>query len=673
MRQRLAYYLHQIAGTTNLNILLTTCGIATSLGAVLALFLHHYQTSYGYHPSIVSFGWVLVACFVLASYTVILSLTVLLPSLGAKFWSWLFTSFFTFSTIAIGLIYLLAHISNRAWGDTVNYEIVATFAHQPSALLDFLPFSPKGKKILVALFLGILALLVLLAYSLCRFFATRLLHVTNWLGKDPRFQVRRRRALVTFGTLGIAILMLGVLLHILIRRGPSQLIGEPISSFLKWFPASDTLYMDNFRLQAALEDRIVRASYPKATRFRKKNVVLIFADSLRADHMGVYGYSRDTTPFLSSLFNRGLLFKVDMALSTCSETYCGIGSTLASRPFHELSDKSFKLHTLLMDLGYRINFIVSGDHRWWKYVYAFYGKDIHFFYDFVTDNQYSVNDDRKVIAGLQRIAPFAGQPNFFYFFLMSTHVLGTQYPEYQRYIPAQFDGIESYWNEVGGTRRVADKLKSGQIIGQSNLTILSNHYDNGVLQADAIMATIFRELEDKGYLKDSLVVILGDHGDGLGEHNHFGHTRYLYQEDLRIPLLIYDHDIFLYQNQRYGTQIDVAPTVIDRLGLPVPSSWRGKSLLRAPEERITLHQTRRGANLCRAVVWSGNRFLVKYIRCGGATTQQTEELYDLTTDPHEHNNILQTAPHHVLAQLRQELDSQFGFSRNRCKSDECVD
>ena len=108
-----------------------------------------------------------------------------------------------------------------------------------------------------------------------------------------------------------------------------------------------------------------------------------------------------------------------MALSTCSESYCGIASTFASRPFHEVSEKSVKLHSVLKNLGYRIDFFISGDHRSWKYLRKFYGNNVDQFDDYVANSHYAVDDDRKILEDLERVAAFSGQPSFFYIFLMS--------------------------------------------------------------------------------------------------------------------------------------------------------------------------------------------------------------------------------------------------------------
>jgi arylsulfatase A-like enzyme len=171
-------------------------------------------------------------------------------------------------------------------------------------------------------------------------------------------------------------------------------------------------------------------------------------------------------------------------------------------------------------------------------------------------------------------------------------------------------------------------------------------------------------------------VIVGGHGDGLGEHSHVGHTRYLYQEDIRVPLLIYDGGATsadaVYKNDTYATLIDVAPTIVERLGLMVPKGWQGRSLLAPPHDRITFHQTRRGRDPCFAAVERTSTKLMKYIRCGSGN-EIREELFDIIADPHERTNLIDKIDAAVLRRYRHEIDSRFAIVTNSCMAFECRD
>ena len=91
-----------------------------------------------------------------------------------------------------------------------------------------------------------------------------------------------------------------------------------------------------------------------------------------------------------------------------------------------------------------------------------------------------------------------------------------------------------------------------------------------------------------------------------------------------------------------------APTIVDRLGLPIPSVWEGRSLLKSEIKRYSYHQTERNP-AWRAVIERTNHAIYKYLRWDG---DGREELYDLTTDATERRNLIGVAPPDVTQRLR---------------------
>jgi arylsulfatase A-like enzyme len=212
---------------------------------------------------------------------------------------------------------------------------------------------------------------------------------------------------------------------------------------------------------------------------------------------------------------------------------------------------------------------------------------------------------------------------------MSTHYLGVQLPEshvFTRPDDAVSPGLEPY--------KMLEQLNK------------PDRYDDKVLQVDGIITQLFDALRAKHYLDDAIVVVTGDHGEGLGER-HWAHGWHLYNEDIRIPLLLYDPDQ-RYPDLSFATQVDIAPTIVDRLGLPIPASWEGESLLSPSQRRFTLHQTYFVPNRY-AVLYRDDKALFKFI----ATPQYgTEELYDLRNDRGEAHNLATDQP--ALAALLRE-------------------
>ena len=464
---------------------------------------------------------------------------------------------------------------------------------------------------------------------------TVMLEIVIWAKtlKEFRPAVSRRPAaiaIVILLTCGYAVFFQ----QVASRAWRSELIGaDPIVAFLRsdWavVDAPQQEIFDRFRR----EEPRRRAAYGRHT-FDRKNVIVITVDSLRPDHMQVYGYSRATTPFLSRLRDEGKLRRVEFATSTCAESNCGILSTLFSKTLRHQVAEDFSLFALLKDQGYDTHFVLSGNHDWMGQR-AMYGGEHTSYFDGRDSTRYGWNDDRVLVEGLERIG--ANQrPAFFFFHLMSPHIIGHKQERYRLYQPS-----------------VATLSMRALFGGEYDRTSVVNSYDNGIVEADATIRDLFTVLDRKGYLRNSIVVILADHGEALGERagNMYGHVNWLYQETIRIPMLIYDDSATEYHGLAFGTQLDVAPTVVDRLGLAIPADWEGVSLLRATAPRQTIHQTRL-TKPCFAVIDYAPGRMLKYMQCRNGAR---EELYDLTRDATERHDLAQTEPA-LTAGYRKVLD-----------------
>nr|WP_315140617.1 sulfatase-like hydrolase/transferase [uncultured Flavobacterium sp.] len=397
-------------------------------------------------------------------------------------------------------------------------------------------------------------------------------------------------------------------------------IEEPIVSF--FFKNSDPfqgqiLANDN-------EDISLRKNYKKNIDFQKKNVIIIVVDALRSDHLSLYGYKRHTSPFLDSLYASGDLKKIKTSFSVASGSFPGVNSILRSKIWANMGYNNFSVQQLLKDQGYDINFLVSGDHTHFYGLKSFYGNDSDFNYyiDGSNTKKYIVADDRIIFEGLKNIKKYNKNPSFFYFHLNSAHSAGTKIDRYKMYRPANVYTI--------------------------NIENYTNRYDNGILQADDYVKKIFFDLRLKGYLQNSIVVITADHGEALGERGEFGHVKNVYTDQILIPILIYDTDKLQYKNLIYATSLDIAPTIIDRLGLPIPESWEGKSLLSDDNREFTFHQM--GNNY--AIINKKGKFLFKYIY---DSKLMKEELYELNGDFYENNNLINSVDKKWITDFRKRL------------------
>jgi tetratricopeptide (TPR) repeat protein len=147
-------------------------------------------------------------------------------------------------------------------------------------------------------------------------------------------------------------------------------------------------------------------------------------------------------------------------------------------------------------------------------------------------------------------------------------------------------------------------------------------------------------LVDKGWWDRSLIILLSDHGESLGDHGETSHGYFIYQSTLWVPLLIHfpkDAQTQPVKVSEPGGLIDVAPTILDFLHINQPASFRGVSLLKQVTIRNVYSESMYAHDAFR---WSPLRSLrignYQYIDA------PVSELYNLASNPHEMNNVIQT-------------------------------
>ncbi len=378
------------------------------------------------------------------------------------------------------------------------------------------------------------------------------------------------------------------------------------------------------------EDVVTRKAYRKNIEFQKKNIIIIVIDALRSDHLGLYGYDRKTSPFIDSLYSSGDLKKIELSFSAAAASFAGINSILRSRIWAQTGYNNFSIQQLLKDQGYEINFLLSGDHTNFYGLKSFYGKDSDFNYyiDASTTEKYVIADDRIIFEGLENIEVYDNNPSYFHFHLNSAHLMGIKQEKYEKFTPAD-----------------AKKM---------NVENYTNYYDNGILQADDYVKEIFKILYSKKYLQNSIVILTSDHGEALGERGEFGHGKSVFTDQLLIPILIYDTDTVQYKNTKYATTLDIAPTIVDRLGLPIPETWKGNSLYTEEPREYTFHQIYEHY----AIIHTTENSQFKYVY-NRKTNKQ--EIYDLKNDLLETNNLIDSLNIEYVNSLRNKL-SQFNLN-----------
>lgn len=175
-----------------------------------------------------------------------------------------------------------------------------------------------------------------------------------------------------------------------------------------------------------------------------------------------------------------------------------------------------------------------------------------------------------------------------------------------------------------------------------------NRYLNALHYGDAAIGELMARLEKSGLADSTLVVVMGDHGEAFGRHNQVGHAQRIYQENLRIPMMLIHAGTF--SGERYDAVagvIDVAPTVMHLAGLQADPAWQGRSLF----------DDQRGGRTYFYAPWSallfgyreGDRKFIYNASDGVA------EVYDLAADPLEENNLAHTLSEAQRAQAMEYL------------------
>lgn len=403
------------------------------------------------------------------------------------------------------------------------------------------------------------------------------------------------------------------------------------------------------------------------------NVLLVSIDTLRADHMSVYGYERSTTPALETLASQGVRFDAAYApASTTAPSHASLFTSLYP-PTHRvvkngrvLADEHETLAEVLSRWGYQCGAVVSSYvmHKKFNYDQGFDSWNDDFSQadspvgitvwegGQVEGKFYGLADDttRRAVDWLE--ARDASQP-----FFLFVHY----YDPHDPYAPP------AGWAEPFELDLPADSRRG--------LDLLIASYDGEIAYTDHEIGRLLDALDELGLRDQTLVVAIGDHGEGLMAHGHLNHGLQIYEESVRIPL-IFRWPSQLAANQLISTPVsltDVAPTILELLRAGAESAGAGgregielAELLSNAEGAArgrSLVPTLSGEEVARGPVYlyrrpyeggmiggiwaEGEKFGLrdgrwKYIRADASP--QAEELYDLEADPEERNNLQGSLP-----------------------------
>ena len=384
------------------------------------------------------------------------------------------------------------------------------------------------------------------------------------------------------------------------------------------------------------------------------NVVMFVIDTLRADHLGCYGYFRNTSPTIDRLAAEGVRFNNSHA--TAVATGPGFTSIITG-----LSPIHHKFYLTPFNIPNAINFdddILTLAEMIWDhggYTTAAFDNLINFrshMKQFVRGYEYYVNVTRTsrwvhhhVVGGEvnKRLIPWIHNHKNEQFFLFvhywDPHTPYNQPLSYRKLFkygsmaklekkaaPSGYEYIQGW----GTCDEVGRPVSKREIKGwPSTHEYPIDLYDGEIRYTDDLIRDVLAALGMAGVLEDTMVIVTADHGEQLGQHGHYGHPG-LHEPNIFVPIILW-RPMLLPKGkviEGYVQQADIAPTILDVIGAEPVSGLDGESLMpiiegkKEAREKIFVETSQQRAIL------NGHWKLIKDV-------QGKIGLYDLHSDPME--------------------------------------
>jgi len=307
----------------------------------------------------------------------------------------------------------------------------------------------------------------------------------------------------------------------------------------------------------------------------RTSIVLIVVDTLRADHMSLYGYDRPTTPNLEELAGQGVVY--ERAFATAPWTMPSVASIVtgllpsthgAGRTYFDDQGRQQaagmhpEIRTVmqrLQEAGYATHGIGNA-----IYVNAGWGFDRGLdSYDWrgASDSDVRTADVTADLA-LDWIDQHRDEPFFLFVHMFDPH----------RHFdaPEPFRGIftDAFVDTYGDTLAT----RESRLMAEENVDwpFIVAAYDEEIAFVDEHVGRLLRGLRQRELIDDGLVIMTADHGEGMYEHDAPGHGGTLYEEVMRVPLVVWGGGVLSGRRLDPVSTVDIAPTILAAAGIP----WR---------------------------------------------------------------------------------------------------
>ncbi len=398
----------------------------------------------------------------------------------------------------------------------------------------------------------------------------------------------------------------------------------------------------------------------------RPDVILITIDALRADHLGVYGYDRPTSPHLDALAREAVVVRNDISQAPFTK------ASMASL-FTGLFPSSHKAYTISRSFDETMRGTVSGDlpqtdvldPALWTMAAGFQStgyqtvglntnpfllKEFGFAkgfqdYEFLTDGAGLASADAVVARALDCLDHRdSGRPTFMWMHLMEPHSPYTPPARVRALFPprtpprlAPAETVPA-WIEQQGSR---------------DANLYESLYDGEIRSADDALGVLFEGLRKRGLWDRLVLVVTADHGEEFFDHGGFEHNRTLYDEMVHVPLIVKAPGLTPAVRDIETEAVDLAPTLARAAGAAVPAGLAGVAIWpelrgRSGGEPWAFAERPGAIYMLRTREW-------KFI----SNLEAHHELYHLTTDPHELQNVAPFEPDRT-REMRNQLAGVLG-------------
>jgi len=364
--------------------------------------------------------------------------------------------------------------------------------------------------------------------------------------------------------------------------------------------------------------------------FRDSNIVLITIDTLRADHLPAYGYTHVKTPNIDKFANESLIFEdaiahIPMTLPSHASILTGLLPA-----YHRVRDNAgffldSKITTLPETLkinGYATAAFVSA---------------------FVLDSQFGLNQGFDLYSDD--------------FTLAQARVVNTDV--YRR---AEETEVEvDVWLKQNRDKRFFlwvhyyDPHDPYEPPEPYKSEYTSSPYDAEIAYTDHVLGNLMTTLSQSGVTQNTIIVLTGDHGEGLGEHKERTHSLFIYNATQHVPLMIRLPKVTHRRIAGVVGHIDIAPTILDWLGIHPDSQMQGKSLIPLIQGKVEANRIAYSESIFPELHYGWSPLMAITTPEYKFIDAPKPELYDRRTDRGELKNLVSEKPE-IANELRKQLD-----------------